>query len=396
MSIRIVYICYLPLNEKIERDFYINDLIGQGIDVEYWDISKIYFPKIEYQNNSTRDYIKYFSNMEMLKKQIKIASIAAVFIPIITFEARVFRLYFYLRIFNCKTMFFARGTLPFYYSKNNTKAVFEKIINRLKNITTIHLVILNFLAKQARRFFGIGKYDVVFTAGQVAIDMHKSIAKQLVECNYLDYDLVLELKDTANEQQQERDKYFVFLDEYLPFHQDFEMLKQKTIDGDYYSNVMTRLFDKIEKATGLKTIIACHPQAKYAESYFGEDRMVLHRKTAELVKNAEFCIAHITTSVAFPVIFKKPILFVYPDELRSTNPQYLESILKFGNILGYESKSIEKILSDFETSDMLADAQHINEDKYEEYLVKYLSCYSSRGETTKNIFLDHIQGIITI
>lgn len=391
MSIKIIYICYLPLNEKIERDFYIRDLVAEGVDVEFWDVSKIYFPNIEYQNIIVRDYNKYVLDMNMLKQQIKSASRDGIFIPIITFEARVLRLYFYLRIFNCKTIFFARGTLPFYNAGNDTKVVFKKIINKLKNITTIYSTTLNFISRLARYFFGIGKYDVVFAAGQIAADAHRSISKHIVECNYIDYDLFLSLKDNVKKQVQGKEKYFVFLDEYLPFHQDFEMLKQKTVDGNYYSNIMTKLFDKIEEATGFKTIIACHPQAKYTETYFG-GRAMLHGVTAELVQNAEFCIVHITTSVAFPVAFKKPILFVYPEELLVANPGYIELILKFGQILGYQARSIEKILSDPKPFNVFSDIYHINEDKYEEYIAKYLSCIGTRDKMTKNIFLNHIKG----
>lgn len=38
---KIIYIRYIPLTRKIYDDFYMQDVIANGIEVEYWDISRM-------------------------------------------------------------------------------------------------------------------------------------------------------------------------------------------------------------------------------------------------------------------------------------------------------------------------------------------------------------------
>ena len=42
MQNKVVFLRYIPLTQKIEHDFYIRELVDNGISVEYWDLSQMF------------------------------------------------------------------------------------------------------------------------------------------------------------------------------------------------------------------------------------------------------------------------------------------------------------------------------------------------------------------
>ena len=56
MITKVVYIGYQPLTEKVKSDFYFNIVLENGFELEYWDLSSIYFPNV-LKDNLFEDYI---------------------------------------------------------------------------------------------------------------------------------------------------------------------------------------------------------------------------------------------------------------------------------------------------------------------------------------------------
>ena len=106
----------------------------------------------------------------------------------------------------------------------------------------------------------------------------------------------------------------MFLDDNIVFDRDYIILKRKTVQSSTYYNELNKYFDLIENKFELKVVIAAHPKSNYNKDFFC-GREVYQNKTHELAKDCEFAIAHYSTSVAFPVLYKKPINFIYTNAM---------------------------------------------------------------------------------
>jgi hypothetical protein len=53
---KVIYVGYTPLTEKIIDDFYIDNLSAKGIEVEYWDLSTIFFNQF-FEDKLSHKYI---------------------------------------------------------------------------------------------------------------------------------------------------------------------------------------------------------------------------------------------------------------------------------------------------------------------------------------------------
>lgn len=125
-------------------------------------------------------------------------------------------------------------------------------------------------------------------------------------------------------------KYILFQDEMLIDHQDLKLLKEKIPEDLSYHQRLNTFFDYLEKKFGYEVIISLHPRANLKNSLkLFKGRKCKLYKTAELVKESEFICMHASTSsVSFPVFFKKKILLLSSNNiLKNFNYRFRLEIL---------------------------------------------------------------------
>lgn len=382
---KIIYIFYQPLTEKVKSDFYLTTVLENGFEMEYWDLSNIYFPKVQLPK-LREEYIIYIKSLLDLENRIKNQLIKeSLFIILVTFESRVIKLFLLLTKYKCQTAFFARGALPF--GSSNPKSILFKIRKALNPS-----LLLEFLKNKYSAFLkkkgSIKPYDLVFSAGALGIQtigfgcqIEKANSK-IININSFDFDkFVL----TFNCDNLIEKKYCVFLDEYLPYHPDFEMFGIETIEPNEYYNTLNNFISVIENRFNIEVIIAAHPKA---ESYKTKNpfagRKIFFNKTAELTKFAEFTIAHCSTSISFAVLNWKPIILIYTNPLKSIMPNSYNLISNFSKtlrttLINVDNFSVNEI--NFNTIDHL---------KYADYKYKYLTSKESEVRMTSDIFIEAI------
>ena len=97
--------------------------------MEYWDISKIYFPDITFVGEIKRAYVRKIENLAEVERMLSTANIKrCFFVIIITFNGKVIKLYRLLTKYNCYLIFFARVGLPFVYTN---ESIFKKFYKHL-------------------------------------------------------------------------------------------------------------------------------------------------------------------------------------------------------------------------------------------------------------------------
>ena len=217
------------------------------------------------------------------------------------------------------------------YSKN-TKIVF----NLLKSLKIPLLKILDVAAVTGWRYFLVRLKDF-FLKDKIYYDflLHFSSRnsqnfyrkKKNLFIHHYDYEDYLNLK---SKKQPRKKNYAVFLDENFASHPDLKRNKRLRLHNikpkKYYSD-MKRFFNFYSKNFNVKIKIAAHPSSK--KNYFGKFKMMTY-KTSELVKNASIVILHQSTSLSYPVLFRKKILFVTSNEInKSYISQKIFSLSKF-------------------------------------------------------------------
>ena len=159
--------------------------------------------------------------------------------------------------------------------------------------------------------------DIAIISGRTAFEYPKAHAPIKVFGHSFDYDTYLQQKNVNIDVVR---PYAVFLDQNLAFHTDTLVTgrKAQVTESAYFSSLKC-YFDAFEKQTGLEVVVAAQPRTQYVdpEPYFGQ-RRVINGKSSELVRDASLVLAHYSAAVSFPVLWRKPILFLTTQELHAT------------------------------------------------------------------------------
>lgn len=313
---KIIFIYNLPISNKIIEDFYFNEFLKEGFIIEYWDVSQIFPQKLLNQEKLDLDYlIKFDSIRDFEIEVLKQVKEETLFNPLISYHnITTLSLLRILTKQKCITSFIARGALPGpkpelinyikLISKNNFFTILNKTISFLINKILYVLKKLSFV-RHYDYVFCSGKNGIFTTGVGSSID---ELNSKIVQINSPDYDKFIENKSAPKINH----KYCVFLDEYLPFHPDWSLLNFKTVDPDEYYNTMNSFFNMIEKKNGIKIIIAAHPKSEYQINPF-EGRQIFKNRTNELVKNSQFTMAHMSTSISYSILHKKKVFLLITD-----------------------------------------------------------------------------------
>lgn len=194
-----------------------------------------------------------------------------------------------------------------------------RVKNYLKEIS-LHKIFTSIFSHLPKKIFHLNTADFIIFGGKRNADLYFKInlCDEHTRIEYIhsfDYEKFLKIKD-ANISIV-REKYCVFIDQYLPYHPD----KSQTgfnINADRYYKELRELFNIIENSLNLKVIISVHPRSNYEshpEAYMGYD--LRKGYTAELIKNCEFTFTHFSTAVSYAVLFEKPLFFITNEEIKS-------------------------------------------------------------------------------
>ena len=152
---------------------------------------------------------------------------------------------------------------------------------------------------------------------------------------------------------------------------------------------LTKFFDQLESHTGVSVEIAGHYKSTHPPiaACFG-NRAVHYGRTLELVRDCEFVITICSTAVSYAVVFRKPVIFIYSDEILADRFS-LRWPLHMTSWLGTVPVNIDIPPTNFRS------LLQVNESKYKAY---ESACLTSATTSRPNyqIILEDIMGITTI
>jgi len=375
---KLIYICYLPLSQKIERDFYLRDVIDSKYSAEYWDLSSLFFRDVRFNETYDQEYVRKIDSYELFQERIqKEDNAQTIYIPIITYEYRSLRLYRILTKNQCQLFYFERGCLPSIHT-DSSWWVFLGRMNSLFNSKKVIRFLADRYASIMKQYAFVKNYDVVFAAGQIAIDIHRNTSK-VVPVHYFDYD---EYMRARNGSRPIAGHYCVFLDDDIIHNADYVIQGIKTINADNYYRLMQSFFKYLEGHYKIKVVIAAHPKSNYAKNPFGEWE-IYKNETCQLVEKCEFAVMHYSSSISYPVIFKKPIMFVHTSEMMKMF--YFKTINSF-------AESLDQPIYNIDSRDSAGfRIKAIDSGKYEEYQDNYITSLQAESGYSRDIFLNFVR-----
>jgi hypothetical protein len=385
---KVVYIGYQRLTVKVREDFYFQSLTDQGLVVEYWDLTDIFFNNI-YIDSLLENYIMRINSFPKLEDCLRQQNLdCTLFITNITFEYRVITLYRILSKYKCKTAFFARGAQPYF----SEKPINMSGLSMLRKAFNVHLLfgfIRNKYTLLLKKFGVISPFSIVFRAGKFGIrtigvgyyvEEEKSC---IVDINSFDFD---SNNATLGNSRIVKNNYCVFLDEYLPYHPDFDILNIRNIDPDIYFRKINYFFEFIEKKYNIEVVIAAHPKAlNYNKINPFNSRKLIFGETSNLVRYSEFVMAHCSSSLSYAVLNSKQIFHLTVAESITLVPFFYDVMLGYSKELGSSIISIDEcgeydeiIFSDPDTH------------KYSKYRYAYLTSEKSEKRISSMVFIDAV------
>jgi hypothetical protein len=294
------------------------------------------------------------------------------------------------------------GGIPVYYPDSNGDtqegtSIFLKLKNLLRSTTSFAEL------KKTVTAIGLTKLSNILpdpvTHRLVAGDHYLAIAEkkekprypvQLIFGHCQDYSNTL-LNDQNKKKSPVKEHTAVLLDAPGPmFTSDYTVLKRKKIflTTEVWYPLLTRFFDTIEKETGTRVKIAGHYKSTHPSiaACFG-NREVHYHKTKELVENSDLIITRSSAAISYAVLFRKPILFIYSNQL-------LEDELGMYHTMGLAKMLGAKTINIDAPPAKLLPFLKVNESCYAAYEKACLSSSDTRRPNVQ-IILENIMHINT-
>ncbi len=152
--------------------------------------------------------------------------------------------------------------------------------------------------------------------------------------------------------------------------------------ADAWYPALSRFFDRLEADTGVRIEIAGHYKTAHpaVAPYFG-NRSVYYAKTRELVRNSEFVITRASTAISYAVMFRKPVIFIYSNQLKDDR-MAMRDIYGLASTLGTEPINIDEPIHE------IGRLLNVNEERYRGYEKACLTSTETRKPNAHIILED--------
>lgn len=187
-------------------------------------------------------------------------------------------------------------------------------------------------------------YKVFLGASRDFYNLPREIRHDLptVYIHTLDYDLFL--TNLMMKQKTKEGSYIVFIDAGYVDHPDYILTGTKSAIYGKEQKFFTELqqvFTALEEHYHIPVVIAAHPRVIYRTNVYG-DRKIVYSKTIDLVRNAELVLMNWSTASNFAVLYNKPILMLYNEQIKAS-VEWKEFYIPCYKALGLKPFMMEKL-----------------------------------------------------
>ena len=161
------------------------------------------------------------------------------------------------------------------------------------------------------------KIDFLFQSGSKSNLPNFFDSKFKILLNSFDYEYFINKNLKKNIYKK---KYAVFIDVNLTNHPDSFLLNYKNIDKEQYFTNLFLFFEYLKINFNLEVKIAAHPSSDKNDfnSLISSNYKIYFNKTSYLIKNSNLVLTHHSTALSFAILFNKPVLFLYDDNIKTS------------------------------------------------------------------------------
>lgn len=370
MNRKIIIFVESPFNKRDYKRFGVEILQRNGFEVEIWDLTQVFHPMLDLAPREAFE----FTGLRIFTKKSEVVNnilgLTSEDMIITWFDYSYFRFYWIYRAISKSK---ARYSVMQQGSSVTFYGITESLISKLKRVFWGNPLKLSARIVWDKLFSRIPyKWLAIKPAGFWFAGSDKSLTSfifphdkttKIVFLHAFDYDVYLEKKD---EKTAKLPGNAVFLDGYLPFHEDEEMLGlPHCVTAEKYYPSLCRFFDQIEKELNTKVDIAAHPRSFYEKhpDYFNK-RTLCMGQTFESIRDAKLVISHSSTALNFAAIYYKPVIFIFTEEMGKKD---LAKIFKVASWFEKEPVNIDKQFSVNWEKELMVDRE-----KYDRFLDAFI------------------------
>jgi hypothetical protein len=388
----VVYLIQNPPNERDFARFGIDFMVEKGLETLVLDVTKLSFPDISipfdvhYNPKCATIKISSYKDLFAFKDTLEGAKIIFSLVQAHGHGLYNYRMFRLLSRLSTPYLILSCYQYPGWDVDWTKRTFLKKIKDAIADFQDKD-ILNSFVASIPARMLGIGSADYVVFGGRDS-DLPNTLIDEKTKAIYahnFDYDLYLKAKEVGGDIVPGATA--VFLDQYSPFHQDLLQYGNlhKLNPKNYYDD-LNYLFDRVEEKFNIEVVIAAHPRADYSDKPFAyRHRKIIYHKTADLIMNSELVIAHDSLSIAFAVLFNKPLLLV------AYKARYELNILASYVYHAFE-KALKKKYQFIEDRDRvdISSAMELDQLVYDNYVEKYIKIPGSRKQLFWQIVLDKL------
>jgi hypothetical protein len=282
----------------------------------------------------------------------------------------------YKKKYNIKIYCYVGGVIPEDEYKKLGTNILKKIIIYIKVVSCVEEFILivkrNFIRAICRSIKL--EFDFILAGGNVWKKRYLAIEKntKIVDAHSHDFSKYLSSTKKNITFESESLSQAIFLDSGSPmFLGDYVHIKTKSLfTKEKWYPALCKFFEACEETLKVKIKIAGHYKTDHEShpNYFNGNE-VLYGKTNELIKNSKLVIAVTSTAISYAVAHRKPVVFIYNDELKKEF-RTINLIKSMANSIGSIMINIDDDLEKYDFHKLL----NININLYQQYEKQYLTC----------------------
>jgi hypothetical protein len=271
----------------------------------------------------------------------------------------------------------------------------KSIMQRFISVVKLSSSLKEFLRKFSSYTFNkLGEFfRKPLTHRLVAGEVWKSEAKRgvsqgvrIIEGHSHDYSTYL--REVHSRNRSESIGLATLLDGAGPYFKSDALLTGRKVyfTSEVWYPALSNFFEFLESDRQLTVRVAGHYKTNFdSPSLLFGNREVVYGRTPELVASSKFVITRISTAISFAVLYKKPIIFIYSDQLLKDS-EFMSQIISISNVLGTSPINIDHFPTNLESY------LRVNEDKYKRYTLDFLTS-KPNGVPNYRIILQDIMGV---
>ncbi len=351
---RLIVCVQFPFTNRDYVRFGLQTILQKGFVVEVWDCTPLIYPDLGSHFTPPDPFVgnlvRVFDTDHDLAVEVKTLSSSDVVWVEMGYRIRIWGFLRALSRTSAKWGMVHLGAVPAPVSQKVVTSRLRRLLRHPKNLKE------HFFFRAPLSMLGIRPMDFILVGGTAARPSMGAFGPRTrwIGAHCFDFDQYLEVLPRPISRT---DRYAVYHDEYTPYHPEFALEKINiNITPERFYSQLGRFFDDVERATDVRIVVAAHPRSDYSRTPnpFG-GREIVRGQTAELVRDARFSIAHISTSQNFAFLFRKPIVHLMFREF--VGGYYEDNILPYRQYTGKDPIFVDSADAVDWTSQLVVDSR---------------------------------------